>query len=66
MKCTRCMASTSTAGGDVSVVTYPAFPQTSADLRSQATEHLNRPDEGEVPLGPHRHKLCELVLLAEL
>ncbi|MER7076626.1 hypothetical protein SAMN02982929_05313 [Saccharopolyspora kobensis] len=53
-------------GGDVSVVTYPAFPQTSAELRSQATEHLTHPGGDEVPLGLHQHKLRELGLLAQL
>lgn len=54
-------------GGDVSVVTYPAFTQTSAELRSAAAAQLaqTRQDAG-YPLSRAQHRLRELELLQQL
>ncbi|MFH6687461.1 HK97 family phage prohead protease [Cellulosimicrobium funkei] len=51
-------------GGDVSVVTYPAFPQTSAELRSIAEARVRAADG--YPLERAQHRLRELELLNEL
>lgn len=61
-------------GGDVSVVTYPAFPTTSAELRSLVDEHLqpSGDDESqstgtggdEVPLEVRQLRVRELALRA--
>ncbi|MFC5993546.1 HK97 family phage prohead protease [Pseudonocardia hispaniensis] len=51
-------------GGDVSVVTYPAFPQTSAELASRAAAHLARPS-AERPLALYQHRVRQYVLLAQ-
>lgn len=62
-------------GGDVSVVTYPAFPTTSAELRSLVDEHLQpeQPDDtetgnagDEVPLKVRQLRVRELALRAGL
>jgi HK97 family phage prohead protease len=51
-------------GGDVSVVTYPAYTQTSAELRDLAKRHLAR--EAGYPAERARHRLHELELLEQL
>lgn len=51
-------------GGDVSVVTYPAYTQTSAELRAMAKRHLAA--ETGYPLQRAQHRLHELELLAQL
>jgi HK97 family phage prohead protease len=51
-------------GGDVSVVTYPAYTQTSAELRDLAKRHLDR--EAGYPAERARHRLHELELLEQL
>lgn len=52
-------------GGDVSVVTYPAFSQTSAELRAAAASRLAPPDEG-YPVERARHRLREIELLSRI
>ncbi len=51
-------------GGDVSVVTYPAYTQTSAELRAMAKRHLAA--ETGYPLQRAQHRLHELELLSQL
>lgn len=51
-------------GGDVSVVTYPAYTQTSAELRAMAKRHLAA--ENGYPLQRAQHRLHELELLSQL
>ncbi|MGZ0070030.1 HK97 family phage prohead protease, partial [Microbacterium arborescens] len=51
-------------GGDVSVVTYPAYMQTSAELRAMAKRHLAA--ENGYPLQRAQHRLHELELLSQL
>ncbi|MFS0715213.1 HK97 family phage prohead protease [Microbacterium sp. 2P01SA-2] len=51
-------------GGDVSVVTYPAYTQTSAELRAMAKRHLAA--ETGYPLQRAKHRLNELELLSQL
>jgi HK97 family phage prohead protease len=51
-------------GGDVSVVTYPAYTQTSAELRAMAKRHLAA--EPGYPLQRAQHRLHELELLSQL
>lgn len=49
-------------GGDVSVVTYPAFSQTSAELRAAAASHLAPPDlRHSVERARHRLREMELI-----
>lgn len=48
-------------GGDVSAVTFPAYPQTSAEMRSLAEAHLAR--LAGYPLERAKHRLHELELL---
>ncbi|PPG25980.1 HK97 family phage prohead protease [Pseudoclavibacter sp. RFBG4] len=56
-------------GGDVAAVTYPAYPQTSAELRSIAAAHLER-DKPAAPqvreLARDLHTIRELDMLAKL
>ena len=49
-------------GGDVSVVTYPAFSQTSAELQERAARQLAPPDQG-YPVERARHRLREMELI---
>ncbi|TDL43839.1 HK97 family phage prohead protease [Microbacterium oleivorans] len=51
-------------GGDVSVVTYPAYTQTSAELRSRAQRHLA--EAAGYPVERAKHRLHELELLSQL
>ncbi|MDQ1215737.1 HK97 family phage prohead protease [Microbacterium arborescens] len=51
-------------GGDVSVVTYPAYTQTSAELRAMAKRHLAA--ETGYPLQRAQHRLHELELFSQL
>jgi HK97 family phage prohead protease len=51
-------------GGDVSVVTYPAYTQTSAELRAIAQQHIAAA-EG-YPLERAKHRLHELELLSNI
>lgn len=58
-------------GGDVAVVTYPAFTQTSAELRSAAeargiTVDPPPPQRAGYPLERAQHRLRELQLLQQL
>jgi HK97 family phage prohead protease len=52
-------------GGDVSVVTFPAYAQTSAELRTAAARQLTPPAEG-LPAARARHRLREMELLHQL
>jgi hypothetical protein len=57
-------------GGDVSAVTFPAFPQTSSELRAYAERMLGgkgqeRASEG-YPLSRAKHRLHEAELLSTL
>lgn len=51
-------------GGDVSPVTFPAYAETSAELRSLARKRLD--EERGRPLALDQHRVRELELLAEL
>lgn len=51
-------------GGDVSVVTFPAYPTTSAELRSAAAAQLRAVEE--YPLERAKHRLHEIELLEQL
>ena len=51
-------------GGDVSVVTYPAFSQTSAELRAAAARQLEPPKPG-YPVERARHRLREMELIKQ-
>ncbi|MFD6699692.1 MULTISPECIES: HK97 family phage prohead protease [unclassified Microbacterium] len=51
-------------GGDVSVVTYPAYTQTSAELRQIATERIAQ--AAGYPLERAKHRLHELDLLSQI
>lgn len=51
-------------GGDVSVVTYPAYTQTSAELRDVAAARIA--DAAGYPLERAKHRLHELELLSEI
>lgn len=51
-------------GGDVAAVTFPAYAQTSAELRSAAVRHLA--DIAGYPVERARHRLRELELLASI
>ncbi|WP_102191505.1 HK97 family phage prohead protease [Microbacterium aurantiacum] len=51
-------------GGDVSVVTYPAYTQTSAELRSIASERIAA--AAGYPLERAKHRLHEMELLSQI
>ncbi|EYT55797.1 hypothetical protein H490_0103935 [Leucobacter sp. UCD-THU] len=51
-------------GGDVSAVTFPAYAQTSAELRALARKRID--EERARPLALDLHRVHELELLAEL
>ncbi len=51
-------------GGDVSVVTYPAYPQTTAEMRDLAQRHLA--EEAGYPVERAKHRLHELEIISEL
>jgi uncharacterized protein len=51
-------------GGDVSVVTYPAYTQTSAELKERAKRHLAA--EAGYSIERAKHRLHELELLEQL
>lgn len=51
-------------GGDVSVVTYPAYTQTSAELRTIANERIAA--AAGYPLERAKHRLHEVELLSEI
>lgn len=56
-------------GGDVSAVTFPAFPQTSSELRAYAERMLHpveQPPAAGYPLARAQHRLHELELLNTL
>lgn len=53
-------------GGDVSAVTFPAFPQTSAELRTFAERQIAPPPVEEYALERAQHRLRELDMLAQL